>query len=519
MPSLGSMYIYPILILLSLTGSFGYEYYNEFADIQQFPDGKVLLVFQHVRVIEPDVWKQATNGHFSLLPRSLGEAFIKYNVEEFQLVFTQGRWMYDKWGTLPVAAASGVTLSTVFRTGINVDKSWKGFTHALSGLFCASLNFMDDAATVPWTPRIDTSPWNNTRQSRSRYSALPREAVCTENLTPWAKLLPCQTKAGIATLYNSYKVYDANYHSLSTSIAPKCLNEECRNPDMIFTQSLTVVLDPVRIRNSKDWLFSNLLDRKLWRSCPVANSSLVRLKTAQGDDYELAEEASVKTLISGSCVYEYDFSSRLNLDVGIQWNDAIIDYVTTANSSPINIRRYATGFGQERGGFHVAIRNQHPTESFEITYYEYVPWFLKVYLHTYHVHNSLHPGVLKNLSVQPTIGRKRPTILQALLHLPPNSLTEMSFEFDMAFMKYTEHPPDANRGFDVAPAIAIITTMNSSGSTTYTRMFTDPLLVSLPTPDFSMPYNVITMTCTLVALFFGSTFNMLTRNFTPLSVK
>lgn len=28
--------------------------------------------------------------------------------------------------------------------------------------------------------------------SRLRYGALPREVVCTENLTPWHKLLPCR---------------------------------------------------------------------------------------------------------------------------------------------------------------------------------------------------------------------------------------------------------------------------------------------------------------------------------------
>ena len=33
------------------------------------------------------------------------------------------------------------------------------------------------------------------------------------------------------------------------------------------------------------------------------------------------------------------------------------------------------------------------------------------------------------------------------------------------------------------------------------------------TPDFSMPYNVIIMSCTLIALIFGSVFNLLTRRF------
>jgi len=41
--------------------------------------------------------------------------------------------------------------------------------------------------------------------------------------------------------------------------------------------------------------------------------------------------------------------------------------------------------------------------------------------------------------------------------------------------------------------------------------YTEVLLVPLTTPDFSMPYNVITITCTVFALYFGSLLNILRR--------
>lgn len=43
------------------------------------------------------------------------------------------------------------------------------------------------------------------------------------------------------------------------------------------------------------------------------------------------------------------------------------------------------------------------------------------------------------------------------------------------------------------------------------RLYTSKLLTDLPTPDFSMPYNVIIMTSTLIALFFGSVVNLEAR--------
>lgn len=43
------------------------------------------------------------------------------------------------------------------------------------------------------------------------------------------------------------------------------------------------------------------------------------------------------------------------------------------------------------------------------------------------------------------------------------------------------------------------------------QSYTEVLLVPLTTPDFSMPYNVITFTCTVLALYFGSLLNILRR--------
>ena len=43
------------------------------------------------------------------------------------------------------------------------------------------------------------------------------------------------------------------------------------------------------------------------------------------------------------------------------------------------------------------------------------------------------------------------------------------------------------------------------------QLYTESLLVNLPTPDFSMPYNVICLSCTVVALAFGPLHNITTK--------
>merc|ERR1712018_1045207 len=43
------------------------------------------------------------------------------------------------------------------------------------------------------------------------------------------------------------------------------------------------------------------------------------------------------------------------------------------------------------------------------------------------------------------------------------------------------------------------------------HIYTEILLVSLPTPDFSMPYNVICLACTVAALAFSPIHNITTK--------
>lgn len=43
----------------------------------------------------------------------------------------------------------------------------------------------------------------------------------------------------------------------------------------------------------------------------------------------------------------------------------------------------------------------------------------------------------------------------------------------------------------------------AAASRTLVAEYADSVLLQSPMPDFSMPYNVITLTCTVLALFFG----------------
>ncbi len=163
------------------------------------------------------------------------------------------------------------------------------------------------------------------------------------------------------------------------------------------------------------------------------------------------------------------------------------------------------GYGQERGGVQAILTNPSATESVDFVYMESLPWFMKLYLHTLKAKiNGLEKDVITEMYYRPALDRKRGTQLEVRILIPANSTVVLTYDFEKAILRYTEYPPDANRGFDIAPAV--ITIGNVSIRTT-------SLLLPLPTPDFSMPYNVIILTSTVMALSFGFIFNLLVRRF------
>ncbi|KAF6066428.1 Gpi16 subunit, GPI transamidase component family protein [Candida albicans] len=98
--------------------------------------------------------------------------------------------------------------------------------------------------------------------------------------------------------------------------------------------------------------------------------------------------------------------------------------------------------------------------------------------------------------------------MELIMEVPAKSTLAISYDFDKSLLLYREYPPDANHGFDVEPAV--ISVFDKDSEKVY-EFRTTSLLLTLPTPDFSMPYNVIIMTCTVLSMVFGTIFNLLIK--------
>lgn len=665
-------------------------------------DGRVLASFEFTLTST-----SSSTSSFRLLPRALLQPIQHFGVSEVHLALNSGRWRYDSWGS-PVttlkqrrdytserwahhpgyasshgrvklgeeSVGTGAEVWARFDSHDAKREGWKGLTSALAGLFCTSLDALDERQTVE--PHYAFSSSTNANASaQTLHALLPTEGVCTENLTPFLKLLPCKASAGLATLLNPLSLFSATFHGLAVHVtrlaqSDHAVDADAHHPGWNVVLTFTSVFSPALTRDVsiRDWSISSLFGRTIQSSCPLADSSLVRiLKPADpetsakyqveplpplpacskpGDEHhcdtshgakigkrngyhflpvlEEQDEVTDELASSGLLAFEtenerneyeqrlhkrwahyldsvdgeylYDLSSVSKdrgfsgLDVKMSWpHETRFTYPSTNNrtnvgggavNQVVHVERTLIGSGQERSTLQVTLTNTDARLAQRVLWYETLGYFVSPYLHTLRHSIELLPSAasadellrsvadyqdpVEHITYQPTTSRRggtSPFVIEAVVRIPASSTVVFTLELKKSFVPYSQHPPDAHRGFDLNPAIVIplmpldprdsltrhrprhpanrippprsdlytsllnlfpslspppLSPPSSSipiiPSKSHPRIYSPPSLLHLPTPDFSFVYTNIIFTSTVIALFFGSSLNTLLRTFT-----
>ncbi|KAF7695969.1 GPI transamidase component PIG-T isoform X1 [Silurus meridionalis] len=523
------------------------DHFQEELVIRPLHSGDIYANFQFRTQLDTDFVQEGNKvSHYRLFPKSLGQLLSKFSVRELHISFTQGYWRTMQWGQPFIPAPPGAELWVWFHdTVLDVDENWKELTNVLSGIFCASLNFIDSTNTVEPSASFKPLGLGNVTDHRFlRYATLPREIVCTENLTPWKKLLPCGSKAGLAVLMKSEKLFHSSFHSQAVHIRSICKDWQCSSAAWELRQTLSVVFDLYTSgQGKKDWSLFKMFSRTVTEACPLASSSKIYVDVTDNPEGELfdlnpATPVLTTTVVLGDrrtyAVYDLTkaetFGQLRSLNLLIRWKGEAGDMLRPL----LHAERYVAGFGLQTGEIHTLIYNNHPYRAFPVLLLESVPWYLRLYIHTLTIISKSRENKPSYIHYQPSKDRLRPHLLEMLVQLPPHSVTEVTVQFERALLKWTEYTPDPNHGFYVGSSVisALVPSVVAMDikspqerplfssffhvkeeSSYFVRVYTEPLLVNLPTPDFSMPYNVICLTCTVVAVAYGSFYNLLTRTF------
>ena len=572
---------------------FGGETFHEESLVRPLPDGNVVFV-AHFKQEAP-----LSATHFETFPKAMAQIARASRVAEFELSFTQGRWDTPRWGRAPLGHRPiGAELWASFHTpdspDVDVeaatDASWNNLTSLLGGQLCASLGRLDRAEIVV-APKLAFHPWDGTASAvvsdrPRRHGSLPAEAVCTENLTPWLKFLPCRDQSGVASLLRSRTtLFGSRYVSFDAHVVAT------RGPDdrawtLELTQSLTAVLDrrPEQTPINLATLLGLGEGGGVEGACAAATTSVAHAEfgphASVAAASDVAGEPRAHTAVVDSGIREMAYvalrtwdltamtskkrtrgesqnsnpTPRFDLRVSTRDVGAAPRAPLPGYTPELHAERFVTGTGNHRGGLVVELRRPDVARvrrRIRARLFQALPWYVRVFAHTLSVEfdgkrvptavdaggnrTGAHAAAVEGLRWVPPEDRTRPSTLEMQLSVPAETTTvRVSVNFEKAFLRLNEFPPDANRGFDLPSALVslpppkvLIFDRNIEGKPALASPLLDAMerlrgggservyvggpLLTLPTPDFSMPFNVITMVCTALSLLSGSLLATLTK--------
>ncbi|KAL7070735.1 hypothetical protein ACQ4LE_010085 [Meloidogyne hapla] len=482
------------------------ESFAEDLFVGSLDNGDLITIFNFTLLAQ-----QNNEVNSTCIPWLFLHLFEKFSLENFKLTIAQGFWRTNLWGYqhLNTEVPSGTELSIKFSDKTeNTQQKWHDFIHLINGLFCTSILGLLPQFSVQ--PKFNDGWW---------YGSLGGESVCTENLQSWKKLLPCK-KSGLVALLKPTSLLSARFHSISLE-----MNRQSENGHLDTFQlnliSKTVYNYQFFLKQSREFTLQSLFNSKLFFRCSVSTQSQLLIKKTKYFDVNLPSFAiNQESKNSNLMIINLNNGSSLNLnkflffakDLNMQ------DY---KHPPTILLHSFLKSVSQVGGRICIQINNPFPYY-FNARFMQMLPWQIRVFLHTLTFVCSNKSKELMPFTGEYTLARDgtRPLLIELDILLPANSKCKIEFEFEAAFLKISEFPPDANSGIHVPGAVLLISQDDSPNlcifstfpnKTSNQKIFGEPLLILLPVPDFSMPFNVICFVCSTIAIFYGNIFALSTK--------
>lgn len=318
--------------------------------------------------------------------------------------------------------------------------------------------------------------------------------MCTENLTPWMDLLACRNAAGIGAVITPSVVFDASHHffTLEFDTSPS-------TGEVTLVQQLLYVSSAQRDRWTHEHLFGTSATGLT--ACPLAERSTLTLDFSAWDG-----DVATKGGLAGGVEHT----------IGSTSSPLVVDFALPKRAvpssfppPPLDIARHMSGFGQERG---TMVTRVYSADEATLRLVDTVPWYLRVHFYSLRVTMNgvpVHPLPVRRL--QPSSVRGAPAVLELELRFPRGGgNVSVTWDFRKAFLRVSEHPPDAHHGLHL-PAAALF-----NGTSNRAILYSDVVVSIMPLPDFSMPFNVVALSGIILGFYFGAILRAVTTKYSDL---
>ncbi|WWC71298.1 uncharacterized protein I206_105252 [Kwoniella pini CBS 10737] len=503
--------------------------FYESLTLHPLPDGRMSVLFEFETIFSSsESLSSIPQSHHSLTPPSLLLPLKANNVSELTISFTSG-WDQIRSSSSGLlnyeSSGGGGEIRGWLKDGNDIENRWNAVTNALGGLFCAGLGSKDLGDNVRdfgniYRPKLDVTNTSHFLLSH------PESHLCTENLTPFLSLLPSKGSSGISALLSQPGII-FSWESQSEGIEVLMPSGDGQGRWKGWWEG---VIDLVPEKGgSRRTSISKMFNKKIPKPFPEVQNSVLRLIVEDEGLQALPSGLAKQEWIDGKIrkVLEWDLqnSTLIGGDIEFWWDgEDRFQYPRTIDPPPITVTRTVIDRVASDGTFQIILSNQDNYERKAI-YSEIWPWWVKGWMSEVEllVGNEQKPELLDNLHYNPSTPPKiSTTTLHFYLTIPANSKLILKIPFTKLTLKYTEHRPDAERGIEISSGVLTLldtlpesqlaeSEIFNSRRTGRKRIYTNRLLLDVPTPDFSMPYNVIIMSSTVMAVFFGLMQGALTR--------
>ncbi|CAK9095461.1 unnamed protein product [Durusdinium trenchii] len=485
--------------------------------------------------------------HFDLFPSPIGKLLNAYpSIESFEATLTRGRWK-SAWGEVPWEfRPPGAVLATALAQAndtASTASAYRFLVSTLAGSLCASFEGMNPAVSAEGEVQLSNNAGARPLQLPSAWSAkgtsfrlatLPYEPVCTENLTPWLKLLPCGRHRGLGALLSSLVLAVAEAPLTSLTLAARS------DERAAVRASLDVVL-PGDAGSLPAWLKS--FAARDVAHCVAADSSELMFwwpgKAPVLPDTRVLEMGERQVLVVPTMKFlqgsmaEF-FSGPWSSERRLHAPRVMRDMLSQEGRSERTHGRYLLRLSNEGRSRHVRFLDQ-------------LPFFIRPLWHSLRAvwadgdrEVELHGAeALKRLQLQFTSsdGLRSPTDFSLSVELKSGGSVSLFLDVLKNFINFREFSYACEKGFDVGGAVwlddeaedAAAGTISTAGfaaplgpslrqheAQPSSRLhFTEGMLVMVPMPDFSMPFNVVALSSTAATFFFGSIFRFTATHHPP----
>jgi GPI-anchor transamidase subunit T len=367
-------------------------------------------------------------------------------VRELRLLFSKGSWDSENWGLSPDSGApTGADLWALVPEQ-DAWQQWEGLTRALSGLYCSSLSTLDESRT--YSPHLASQRLSAQHSANaSEHTALrllrgslPREAVCTENLTPLVKLLPCRDKAGLGTLLHPTRILSAAYYSFTASASAVWSGSAAVS--LKVTHTVTAVFNDAvsplsAVPSQSDarhmtWSLASLLEAPTQQhisnrqqhvpACPLSDVASISAHVPAW-----ANANSTASTVTRQLQPDAVSMADVWLNAALPHSQALATAETAAEQFDVRVQHFLS----QRGGTN-GVSTAHITCASScdcaIEYLQPVPVFMAPLFSTLKLQLGDHNVPLGEADVHITVGQSGPAILELSMLVPAGETLVLGFE-------------------------------------------------------------------------------------------